>query len=97
MCTKVVFSIESKMTLFTFEGYFGLYVPKFYLQLNLKWHCLHLTHLTGIVDPLKPLNLISNLFKSKIAFFAFKIRIGEYILCSFDLCVPKLYFQLNLK
>ena len=35
--------------------------------------------------------------KHKIAFFAFKICTGEYILCSFGLCVPKLYFHLNLK
>ena len=73
---------------------FGLCVPKLYFHLNLKWHCLHLK---GISDHLKPLNLISNFFKPKIAFFAFKICAGEYILCSFGLCVPKLYFQLNQK
>ena len=37
----------------------------------------------GISDPLKPLNLISNFFKPKIAFFAFEIRAGEYILIWF--------------
>ena len=35
--------------------------------------------------------------KPKIAFFAFKIHTGEYILCSFGLCVWKLHFHLNLK
>ena len=35
--------------------------------------------------------------KLNIPFFAFKIRTSESILCSFGLCVPKLYFHLNLK
>ena len=73
---------------------FGSCVPKFYFQLNQKWHCLDLK---CILDPVKPLYLISNFFKPKIAFFAFKICIGEYILCSFGLCVPKFYLLLNLK
>ena len=87
---------------------FGLCVPKLYFHLNLKWHCLHLNR---IQDPLKTLSLISTfllsflyvcpkvvfLDKPKIAFFALKIHKGEYILCSFTLFVPKLYFYLNLK
>ena len=87
---------------------FGLWVPKLYFYLNLKWHWLYLK---GISDPLNPLSLIFNFFmlflyvcpkvvfldKPKISFFAFKIRTGEYILCSFGFCVPKLYFHLNLK
>ena len=86
----------------------GLCVPKLYFHFNLKWHCLHLK---GISDSLKPLSLNSNILLSllfvcpkvvlldqpKIAFFAFKICTGEYILCSFGFCVPKLYFHLNLK
>ena len=85
---KDVFLDESKIAFFAFKirtgeyilCSFGLCVPKFYFQLNMKWHCLHLK---GISDPLKPLNLISNLFKPKIAFFAFEIRAGEYILIWF--------------
>ena len=87
---------------------FGLCVPKLYFHLNLKWHCLHLNH---IQDPLKTLSLISTfllsflyvcpkvvfLDKQKIVLFALKIHKGEYILCSFTLFVPKLYFYLNLK
>ena len=87
---------------------FGLCAPKLYFHLNLKWHCLHLNR---IQDPLKTLSLISTfllsflyvcpkvvfLDKPKITFFALKIHKGEYILCSFTLFVPKLYFYLNLK
>ena len=35
--------------------------------------------------------------KYEIAFFPFKICTDEYILGSFGLCVPKLYFHFNLK
>ena len=80
VCTKVVFSLESKTALFTFERYFGS------SQASLPRLKLVLLY-PKVVFPDKPL----------IAFFAFKIGTGEYILCSFGLCVPKLYFQLNLK
>ena len=81
--------------------YFVFTKVAFYL--NLKWHSFHLK---GISDRPKTLCPISNFFscpkvvfpdKPLIAFFAFKICTGEYILCSFCLCIPKLYFHLNLK
>ena len=112
VCPKVAFLDTPQIAFFAFKIHtgecilhlFGLYVPKLYFHLNLKWHCLHLK---SISDPLKPLCLISNflllcpkvvfLDKPKVAFFAFKICTGEYVHCSFGLYVPKLYFHLNLK
>ena len=72
---------------------FGLYVPKLYFHLNLKWHC---SHWKGILF-LYVCPKVVFMDKPKIAFFAFKIHTDEYILCSSGLCVPKLYFHLNLK
>ena len=83
MCNKVVFSLESKMALFTFERYFGsseASKPHFNVLLSLLYVC--------------PKDVF--LDKPKIAFFAFKICTDEYILCSFGLCVTKLNFHLNL-
>ena len=68
------------MALFTFERYFGsseASKPHFNVLLSLLYVC--------------PKDVF--LDKPKIAFFAFKIRTGEYILCSFGLCVTKVIFS----
>ena len=105
VCPKVAFLDKPQIAFSAFKIHtgecilhlFGLYVPKLYFHFNLKWHCLHLK---SISDPLKPLCLISNflllcpkvvfLDKPKVAFFAFKIRTGEYIHCPFGLYVSKM-------
>ena len=57
---------------------FGLYVPKLYFHLNLKWHC---SHWKGILF-LYVCPKVVFMDKPKIAFFAFKIHTDEYILCT---------------
>ena len=84
MCTKVVFSLESKMALFTFERYFGsckaskpnfklcCRLQKLCFQTNLKVHSLHLR----FIEVLIWFVCTKVVFSLEIAFFAFQIRTG---------------------